>query len=459
MKIKLLVSGLIVLFLLLGGTVLVKQSNTSFNVQPSAAWVEVIQPTALATRSNGSARELASGDEIMVGETIEVFEGGNANLYFPDSSVVRVHSSTKLTIDESLFEESSQKTAVRLRLLVGKAWFKILSLVTQDSVWEVKTANAVATVRGTAFGVEHREGKSSIVTMENKVAVAPIDSATGEVLKEATVEVREKELVELKEETVAAVKAQLAATREESKEQLAAVASTIIAVKTITAEKLKEDWIQKSLAADQKIEQKLERVLEKVENIKETRKEILEAFREIKAGIKAMPEAVSPERKLAEPTKPELVVPLKKPEILREPTKPQPETDEKLRESAVTSESPPKTSSNSKPQSLKIATKSNLSDVLEKTAIQFSAIVLMNDGTQKDVTSEAEWKVIGPIGRFTDKPGVFLAALTDEVAEQGEAFGAAVATWKDPASNEAFLGKSDIFKVSAFFEETLDERG
>ena len=52
--------------------------------------------------------------------------------------------------------------------LVGQAWSKIISLATPDSVWEVRTSTAVATVRGTAFGMG-TDG-NPVIGSENKVA-------------------------------------------------------------------------------------------------------------------------------------------------------------------------------------------------------------------------------------------------------------------------------------------------
>ena len=58
------------------------------------------------------------------------------------------------------FEEKTNKLNVRLNLLWGRVWSKVITVLTPESAWEVKTTSAVAVVRGTAFGVEYiEEGK------------------------------------------------------------------------------------------------------------------------------------------------------------------------------------------------------------------------------------------------------------------------------------------------------------
>ena len=88
-----------------------------------------------------------------------------------------------------------------------------------------------------------------------------------------------------------------------------------------------------------------------------------------------------------------------------------------------------------------------LSEVIEEEVVNFKAILIAN-GIKRDVTKEVEWKVVGSIGDINNQ-GVFTARLFPEVAEFGEVSGTVVAIWKDLKTNEAFLGKSSIFKVKA----------
>ena len=107
-----------------------------------------------------------------------------------------------------------------------------------------------------------------------------------------------------------------------------------------------------------------------------------------------------------------------------------------------------------KPIKLTLETISLLQGVKEIDKITFKAITTMNDGSKKDVTVEAMWSVVGPIGAM-EKAGVFRAALDASVSEVGEGFGSIVAGWKDVASGVEFSANSPIFKVEAYYGENL----
>ncbi|MBI2514564.1 hypothetical protein HYV91_00005, partial [Candidatus Wolfebacteria bacterium] len=98
--------------------------------------------------------------------------------------------------------------------------------------------------------------------------------------------------------------------------------------------------------------------------------------------------------------------------------------------------------------SLSIPTKKVLDKVVEGDKINFEAMAEMSDGTKVNVTALARWQVLGQIGRM-EGPGIFVAELAPAVAEFGESSGSVIATWQDPESREALLGKSPIFKVEA----------
>jgi len=134
-------------------------------------WVEVLKPGVFS-----AARELKTGDELRTPATIKTNSTGLANIYFPDGSVARLDSNTELVLEEGSYDGADKTLRV-----------KMLELATPRSSWEVKTANAVATVRGTAFGVEYISGKTTVVGSEHSVAVANLDQNTSTILLESQV--------------------------------------------------------------------------------------------------------------------------------------------------------------------------------------------------------------------------------------------------------------------------------
>ena len=145
-------------------------------------WVEVLKPGVFS-----AARELKTGDELRTPATIKTNSTGLANIYFPDGSVARLDSNTELVLEEGSYDGADKTLRVKMLLSVGRVWSKILELATPRSSWEVKTANAVATVRGTAFGVEYISGKTTVVGSEHSVAVANLDQNTSTILLESQV--------------------------------------------------------------------------------------------------------------------------------------------------------------------------------------------------------------------------------------------------------------------------------
>ncbi len=139
-------------------------------------WIEVVaSPVFVSNENGGLKRELKTGDEVEAGSFIEVAKRGEANIYFPDGSVARLDAETKLLIDAASYDPKSKTLVVKVQLLIGRVWSKIFSLATPESTWEVKTSNAVATVRGTSFSTKvNRRGVTSIAGGTNRVNVKPV---------------------------------------------------------------------------------------------------------------------------------------------------------------------------------------------------------------------------------------------------------------------------------------------
>ncbi len=402
----------IVLIILVAGFVFSKLSDKEeLTALPPAdsleVWVEILTPQAfeLDAKNGNTIRELQTGDELFAGAMIETSKKGFINLYFPDGSILRVSENTKFALENSSFDIANGKLNVKINLLLGKVWSKILSLATPDSSWEVETSNAVATVRGTAFGMEYISGKSSVIGSENKVEVAVLDPETKKAIKNSIVTIEPDKQVIIVKEDVEKIK----------------TGKKLLEVRAISAEIKKEEWIIKSKAEDEKINQK-------IEQLKERRLEMQEIKKEIRQDIKeTIKEKIEERINILDSKKNTVEAPMEKraeKQIEKNPTVTQPGVN-----------------------SLTIVPDRALGEIFEKEIINFKAI-LVDDGIKRDVTTEVEWRVVGFIGDINSQ-GVFMAKLAPDVAEYGEASGAVVAIWKDTETDEAFLGKSAVFKVQA----------
>lgn len=310
------------------------QTNT---VQP---WIEVLSSPVfeLNPENKNTLRELQTGDEIINGAIIKTESGAFANIYMQDGSLIRIDENTELILTEQSFDAEEEKLIVKISLSAGKVWSKIFELATPDSLWEVKTSNAVAVVRGTAFGVTYESGKSSIIGFENDVVILVIDPETKELI-EGVIIISPGKFIEIKDEDIEGIKED----------------PTLLQEKIIDTpqEILDQEWIKRSKALDKELEEK--KNIELGVNLEN---------KEVKNKELPIKETVT-----KEPIKTKVT-----PDINIEPT----------------------------PQSLALETVSNLDDISEGDVISFKAIFSLSDGTKKDVTSEPAWQVIGQIGAVTN---------------------------------------------------------
>ncbi|MEK7148880.1 MAG: FecR domain-containing protein [Patescibacteria group bacterium] len=428
-----IIGAIIGISILIGGGLYLKNSIQSEKITENARnaveilhnpWIEVSAPSAFELkRDKTPSRELKTGDEVLPGTTIEVSSKGLASIHFQDGSIARLDSGTRLAIDEATYDAGSEKLSVKMNLIVGRIWSKVVALVTPDSEWQVKTTNAVATVRGTAFGSEFKNGRSSFIGSQHAVAVNIIDPKTRELIKDAVAIVEPDKFVWVEDKKIEDIKK----------------GRVKFETQPITEELKKENWIQRSEEADVRFEetlQKLEQSGLKDKDLRnEMRKEIIDEFKNKIEEQKIQRENEEHDKEALEQQK------------INIDTTP---TPEKIEISEPVNVSPIPTSL--RPEAtLEIIANNDFKNVIEGTLISFHAIFISASGERRDVTAEVEWKVLGPIGRF-EKPGAFMPRLADEVSEFGIAPGAVVATWKNPITGTTLINKSPIFNVNAKVE-------
>ncbi|MBI3046532.1 MAG: FecR domain-containing protein [Candidatus Harrisonbacteria bacterium] len=435
--------------------------NSIFNLKEelSKPWIEVVAPGVfeLAEDQKTEKRELQTGDELENGMTIGVRKGALANIYFTDGSVARLDSGTRLVVEAGDFEEKTNKLNVRLNLLWGRVWSKVITVLTPESAWEVKTTNAVAVVRGTAFGVEYvEEGKSNIVGYENKVEVKLIDPATNKVMPAIAMVVEAKKVLEVRKEAIESTKAHFATgeLRQAASAIATKVGQPIMEVKAVSEKVLNQDWVKRGIEADEKLNQKIRAKLEKAkdrkEAIMELRKEVKEEFRgKIQERQKALKAAVEKEKNELKEKRDNLE---NKVLETRQELK---ENLERATEELKTSEIQTVTSVTPIVKNLSIRPNQDLNLLVEGDSVVFRSFAQYADGSEKEVTLESNWKVMGGIG-FMKSPGVFVGKLSDAVSELGAAPGAVIASWKDLKTGNIFEAASPIFKVELEIDLNFD---
>lgn len=422
----------------------VENTHTRTERDQSKPWIEVIRPQVVAYEevSGGKSRALRTGDEVEIGKIIETDSGGLATVHFPDGSVLRLDSATRVTLEQAEFNPGSERLITKVFLAGGRVWSKVLILVTPDSLWEVRTSNAVATVRGTAFDVTMREGKARVIGSKHTVSVRPVDPLTHEVLPTEAV-VTSDTFVDISEKDIPLIK--------EGK--------TLLAAKKVTDEILADPWVKSAKEEDRQYDRQIEELRGQGFEGKALREEFREKIRERFEGemsLEPRDAGASPDTK-AMPEQREEKANLLPEQKERTDTEEKQTPDKTILKEDRSTGLPSTASAPGRPV-LTIQPQRNLKGIVEGDRVQFEAVLDLADGTTRIVTTQVQWKVLGSIGRMAS-PGVFLAVLGSDVSEFGTASGAVVATWKDPKSGEEILGKSAIFNVEAKIETNTNTDG
>lgn len=378
-------------------------NQSSSQEKTPKAWIDVVKPAAseLKKESELEVRRLLTGDELEKGAVVKTDKTGFGDIYFPGGSVLRLDSETKVTMEEESFNPQSKKLTAKIILAGGRVWSKVLELATPDSLWEVKTSNTVATVRGTAFSVEYLKGKTKITGSEGEVLVAILDPQTGKIIKDSQVIIAPDKFIEIRDEDIESIKKNPEITADK--------------VKDVPKEILRGNWLKRAIEADKEIEKLLQ---ENPENLDKALKE------------EKIEKAAEPARTTEEQTSPKIASPSV-----------QPETE----------------TTTAKPIQLLLTTENNLSQIEEGMRIYFKAVLVMENNEKRDVTDLSAWQVLGGIG-IMEKPGVFLAKLDSSIAEYGQGLGTVIAVWKDEKSGASFLAKSPVLNVKAKTEQIIEER-
>ncbi|MDP3988694.1 MAG: FecR domain-containing protein [bacterium] len=556
--------GIIVLLFAIGGLVLgISRNSTGANVAHAETieeiattpepWIDIEsgEVRAFDAVSGEELAVLESGDTVSPGLRIVTGTQARATIQYPDGSEARMEPDTDITIEEATYDPKTETLVVRFSAHTGKVWSKIIELVTPESRWEVTTSQTVATVRGTAFGIEVDDGGTNVIGSENTVAVIPIDPKTGQRDNTAAIVLSESDIIK-----ASVLREQTTIIRAVLKDEIAEHTWTTVHVdRDVVINKVRTELIEKGVPVGEVREVLKERVQEirkerlielrpQVDNLrnhldprqKEGLRKQLEASigdavkrdtdqkasipEELRKKLENHPDLLEQVRNEIEKHGKvsvelearikELLAPAIKEDVVRERVE---NTTEVLREEAVQFslevfrkeirqriydqigdrltpeikefiesrlqtitpdsvldiqgeiqrfiEEREVSIKQKAPQVVGLLlerTKINNERTEEGDRIEMRAILELADDSRRDVTKEAVFEVLGPIGTFVS-PGVFEARLDESVREFGKSSGSIVVSWTDPVTKAVQFANSPIFEVHFKFDQPIDERG
>ena len=140
---------------------------------PSAMLIVIMSPVQV---KRGDSWEEGIDKQILyAGQSVRTLGLGKADVLFEGIGTIRLDQKTEITVS-TLTEK-----AVLITQGIGNTYSKVKKFFDSEQKYEVETPTAVASVRGTAFGVlVDSTYKTSVIVTSNTVAVAPVVIVDGE---------------------------------------------------------------------------------------------------------------------------------------------------------------------------------------------------------------------------------------------------------------------------------------
>lgn len=147
------------------------------NLLTAASAVAISVNGPVQVEAGNASRVLERFDEIPEGAIIKTMEQSTATLRLASGSMVRLGSSTTVSLTRLEQSSPAAKRQERIKVTVGKMWASVMKLFGDNSRFEVEVGNAVAGVRGTEFFVEATPQGYQFTLSEGEVVIK-VDNET-----------------------------------------------------------------------------------------------------------------------------------------------------------------------------------------------------------------------------------------------------------------------------------------
>jgi hypothetical protein len=148
--------------------VLLMAANAAAQEGTSAGRVVVLRGQAWLQHPHAGATTdtlIKRGDALHEGDTVRTGPGATLRVLMTDNSILDLGESSRVSLPT--YKVAARERKASVKLWVGKLWARVASSLAGDKSFEVTTANAVAGVRGTSFGVETDGGSNTNIVVED----------------------------------------------------------------------------------------------------------------------------------------------------------------------------------------------------------------------------------------------------------------------------------------------------
>lgn len=174
MKKWLIGAGIALLALAVGGIWFWSLGSLELGDHPSRIMLTVDSPTVETRSGESGAWQAVTGDvELKPSDQVRTGENGAARITFFGASVTRLQRNTTVVVEEASHAIDRSETAtVRLHMIGGRVWSRVMSLFDLGSSFSVRTDSVVATVRGTAFDMSLAASGTTLWVSDSAVEVS-----------------------------------------------------------------------------------------------------------------------------------------------------------------------------------------------------------------------------------------------------------------------------------------------
>lgn len=142
--------------------------SSSFSAEGKAV-VSYLEGSAFRSKDGKDWKPFMNGEFLGANENVKTGAKSRLELTLPDGSRVRFSEKTTFKVENLLF--TGKERDFEMKVFFGKVWSKAAKFK-KDSNFELKTATAVAGIRGTTFRIDANEDQSSLVRVyEGEVSV------------------------------------------------------------------------------------------------------------------------------------------------------------------------------------------------------------------------------------------------------------------------------------------------
>ncbi|MBU2566012.1 FecR domain-containing protein [Patescibacteria group bacterium] len=139
--------------------------------EPTALAYLILDQDSIVTVLRGEEQtEGKNNMELLVGDSIKV-DAGNAKLLYPEYGMSLLSQGSIITLLPD-GDPKNDGLGVQLLLEAGKVWTRLEQLLGSDDTFTVEASEVVATVRGTAFGMQLVDGDVQVIVADHQVSVS-----------------------------------------------------------------------------------------------------------------------------------------------------------------------------------------------------------------------------------------------------------------------------------------------